>query len=154
MLAALLFALYLNLNAQATRRLPAVALVSLQQGLVGVVTLTVSAFVEVWQLGTTQPLLSLWGWVAASILISTCGRFVLQSWAQSRTTTGNAALLLTLEPVWVAVLAMLWLGQGMSGLQALGCLLIFAAVLLSRSVAVLGWWRQRRWRSAAVKQPL
>jgi drug/metabolite transporter (DMT)-like permease len=39
---------------------------------------------------------------------------------------------MTLEPVWVAIMAAIWFGETMSPLQLMGCVLIFAAVLVSR----------------------
>ncbi|MEZ5534569.1 MAG: DMT family transporter [Thiolinea sp.] len=140
-LSAVGFALFLNLNRALAQRIPAFALVSLQQLMVGGVILLVSLFFEVWSVSLSTAIL---GSFLGSVLISTCGRFMLQSWAQRRTSAVNVALILLLEPVWVALLALFWLGQGMSVVQVLGCLLIFSAVLLSRSKVMLGWWRSRR----------
>ncbi|MCB1638826.1 MAG: DMT family transporter [Thiothrix sp.] len=144
-LSALLFALFLNLNSGAARRIPALGLVSVQQLMVALVVLPLSWLFE--GQGMTDAL-PIWGWLMASVLLSTSGRFVLQTWAQGRTSASNVALILVLEPVWVAVLGLIWLGQGMSLIQVLGCVLIFAAVLLGRSKAIMGWMR-----STPARQP-
>ncbi|MCB1619184.1 MAG: DMT family transporter [Thiothrix sp.] len=148
-LSALLFALFLNLNSTAARRIPALGLVAVQQLMVAVVVLPLSLLFE--GQGMTASL-AVWGWLMASVLLSTSGRFVLQTWAQGRTSASNVALILVLEPVWVALLGLFWLGQGMSMLQLLGCALIFSAVLLGRSKAILV--RMRAVPARSTRQPV
>lgn len=127
--AAVVFALTFTLTSQAAYRLPVLALTSLQLMIVGVVALILSAGLETWDF--QQPV-SLWIWLALSIVVSTSGRFLLQIKGQALAPASHAILILTLEPVWVAIMAALWFGESMSALQILGCVLIFAAVLLSR----------------------
>lgn len=58
--------------------------------------------------------------------------YTLQVWAQRHTSPADAALILSLESVF-AVLGGWWLlGEQLVGIQALGCVLIFIAVLLSQ----------------------
>ncbi|MFI0400475.1 MAG: DMT family transporter [Thiolinea sp.] len=127
--AAVVFALNFTLTSQASYHLPILALTSLQLMIVGVVGLMLSAGVETWSF--QQPA-SLWLWLALSIVVSTSGRFLLQIKGQALAPASHAILILTLEPVWVAIMAALWFGESMSALQIMGCGLIFAAVLLSR----------------------
>jgi drug/metabolite transporter (DMT)-like permease len=129
LISAIIFALNFTLNSQAAYRLPALALTAIQLMIVGVVGIIVSAFVETWNF--QQPP-SLWGWLALSILVSTSGRFLLQTKGQALAPASHAILIMTLEPVWVAIMAAIWFGETMSPLQLMGCVLIFAAVLVSR----------------------
>jgi drug/metabolite transporter (DMT)-like permease len=70
--------------------------------------------------------------LAASVLLATCLRFWLQTHAQQQLSASQAALLLTLEPVWTAALGLTLLGEHLSRLQLSGCGLIFLALVLSR----------------------
>lgn len=127
--AAVVFALSFTLTSQAAYHLPILALTSIQLMIVGVVGLLLSAGLEAWNF--QQPA-SLWFWLVLSIVISTSGRFLLQIKGQALAPASPAILILTLEPVWVAIMALLWFGESMSVLQMIGCGLIFTAVLLSR----------------------
>ena len=141
--AAGVFALYFNLNSQAAYRLPLLALTAIQLLLVGAMALSVSAWLEVWHF---PPSGTLWGWFALSVVIATCGRFVLQTKGQGLAPASHVGLIMSLEPVWVALLAAVWFGESMSAWQILGCGLIFSAVLLSRWRSLwqlLGAWRGR-----------
>lgn len=127
--AAVVFALNFTLNSQAAYHLPILALTSIQLMIVGVVGLLLSAGLETWNF---QQSASLWFWLALSILVSTSGRFLLQTKGQALAPASHAILIMTLEPVWVAIMAAIWFGESMSTWQFLGCALIFSAVLLSR----------------------
>lgn len=127
--AAVVFALNFTLNSQAAYHLPILALTSIQLMIVGVVGLLLSAGLETWNF---QQSASLWFWLALSILVSTSGRFLLQTKGQALAPASHAILIMTLEPVWVAIMAAIWFGESMSTWQLLGCALIFSAVLLSR----------------------
>jgi len=109
--------------------LPVLALTAIQLMTVGVVSLGLSAGLETWNF---QPPPSLWLWLVLSIVLSTSGRFLVQIKGQGLAPASHAILILSLEPVWVALMAALWFGERMSALQLMGCALIFAAVLMSR----------------------
>ncbi|MFC6669367.1 EamA family transporter [Marinobacterium aestuariivivens] len=47
-------------------------------------------------------------------------------------TASHAAIILTLEPVWTAILGVFWLDERMGALQLAGCTLIFLALLINR----------------------
>ena len=130
--AAVVFALYFTLNSQAAYHLPILALTALQLIIVGVVGLLLSAGLDSWSVEIFQQPASLWLWLALSILVSTTGRFLLQTKGQALTPASHAILIMTLEPVWVAIMAAIWFGESMSAWQITGCVLIFTAVLLSR----------------------
>lgn len=141
LLAAMVFAVYFNLNSQAAYRLPLLALAAVQLIIVGVIALPVSAALETWQFPHSA---ALWGWLLLSVLVSTCGRFLLQTKAQSLAPASHVGLIMSLEPVWVALLAAAWFGETMSAWQLIGCGLIFSAVLLSRWRSV--WQLLTTWR--------
>lgn len=99
---------------------------------VGLVTLVVSLLLEPWTLESVRWSPSLLGWLLASAVIGTAGRFWLQTYAQSLTTQTNGAVMLILEPIWVALCAAVWFAETLDVLQWLGCLMIFLALLVSR----------------------
>jgi drug/metabolite transporter (DMT)-like permease len=68
------------------------------------------------------------GWFAASVLLSTCLRFILQFEGQRASTPTKAALLMVFEPVWAMLFAFLLFSAPVTEMQALGCAVIFAAV--------------------------
>lgn len=126
---AVLFAFTFVLNSRAAAKTSPIALAAVQLMLVGLVALPVSLATEVWSFDWPA---SIWMWMAASIFIATSLRFFMQTWAQSLSSASNAAVIMTLEPVWTAMLAALWFGETMSAMQLGGCALIFSALLLSR----------------------
>ncbi len=127
--AALVFAVLINLNSRVVRKVPPLALSTVQVMMVGVVVLPLSAVYETWPAAVATPVL---GWVLASALIATTLRFFTQLYGQSPTTPSHASMILMLEPMWTAMLAAWWFGERMSGLQFVGCALIFSALVLSR----------------------
>ena len=126
---AFFFAFMFNINSRVAHRIPTITLSSIQLMVVGVVLLPVSALIEPWPEAISQPVL---GWLAASILIATCLRFFLQIYGQSLTSPSHAAVIMMLEPVWTALLAAYWFRETMSGIQFLGCSLIFLALAVNR----------------------
>ena len=126
---ALAFSVQFNLNSRFAGRIPVLPLTAIQLSVVGLVTLAISAAVESWpdHVSTTT-----WLWVVTSILIATCLRFYLQVSAQGRTPLSHAAFIMTLEPVWTAILALVWLGERMRPAQVVGSTLILCALVISR----------------------
>lgn len=127
--AAVLFAIYFSLNNRVVSHVPSVALTAIALGSVGVAGLLASAVLEDW---STPISMLTWGWIVASIILSTCMRFWLQTASQKLTSASHAALILTLEPLWTAMLSSYWLGERMSTVQLIGCGLIFSALIFSR----------------------
>ncbi len=126
---ALAFSVQFNLNSRFAGKIPALPLTAIQLSVVGLVTLAISAAIESWpdHVSTTT-----WLWVVTSILIATCLRFYLQVSAQGRTPLSHAAFIMTLEPVWTAILALVWLGERMRPQQVVGSALILCALVISR----------------------
>jgi drug/metabolite transporter (DMT)-like permease len=58
--------------------------------------------------------------------------YTLQVWAQRHTPPADAALILSLESVFAVISGWLLLDERLAALQVFGCVLIFAAVLLSQ----------------------
>ena len=138
LVAALFFSLTFILNSRASARTPAVPLTAIQLVLAGLITLAVSILTENWNFD--QPP-AIWGWFLASVLIATSLRFSIQTRAQGMAPASHAAIIMTLEPVWAALMAVGWLGERMSLLQVIGCGLIFMAMLVNRWPAVRYWMR-------------
>ncbi|MGB1090616.1 MAG: DMT family transporter [Oceanobacter sp.] len=130
--AAVLFALVFILTSRAAAVVPAVPLSSIQLMTVGLIVGPLALMTESWQAVE----LDIWWWVLASILIATCLRFFLQVWAQGRTSASKAAMIMVLEPVWTAVLAVLWFNESMTLVQVIGCSLIFFSLVVGRLGAV------------------
>ncbi|MBI2331885.1 MAG: DMT family transporter [Chloroflexi bacterium] len=58
--------------------------------------------------------------------------YTLQIWAQKHTPPADAALILGLESVFAVISGWLLLDERLAGIQILGCVMIFAAVILSQ----------------------
>ena len=119
--------LYLNLNSRFVSKIPALPLAAIQLMVVGIVALTVSLFQERWPVSVSMETL---GWFFAAILISTSLRFFLLVKGQAAAPISHTALIMNLEPVWTALLAVVCLGTTISGVQLAGCAMIFFALLL------------------------
>jgi drug/metabolite transporter (DMT)-like permease len=75
---------------------------------------------------------SLIGAVAYTALFSLGLCYTLQIWAQRHTPPADAALILSLESVFAVLSGWLLLEEHLAALQVAGCVLIFAAVILSQ----------------------
>lgn len=122
-------AVHFNLNARFVASIPVVTLTAIQLMVVGVLCLLASTGFEQWPTAIDGGVV---GWLLASILIATSLRFFLQLKAQSLASVSHASLIMTLEPVWTAWIAAIWLGERMSGVQLAGCALILLALFASR----------------------
>ncbi|MCP5205952.1 MAG: DMT family transporter [Hahellaceae bacterium] len=129
LIAAVIFALHFNLTTKLVATIAPLALSAIQLCIVGIVSLGVSFTIETWPSYVDS---SIWIWFLASALIATCLRFWLQTKAQSFAPASHVVVILTLEPIWTAILASLWFDETMTTLQFSGCTLIFSALLISR----------------------
>ncbi len=143
LLAALILAFYFTLNSRAansapagrqSRRaaLPVYPLTTIALTMVGVVTLVLSLFLEPW-----APTFNDFGgdlvlWIVLSAIVGTACRFFVQTWAQSLAAHSHGVVILSMEPVWVALFAAGWFGETMDPQQFAGCALILAALLVNR----------------------
>jgi drug/metabolite transporter (DMT)-like permease len=138
--AALLLSLTFILNGRAAARMSAAALTAISLSFVGIMALIISASVETWPAEITG---SMTKWLLLSVLIGTAARFLLQTYAQGLTTPTHAAVIMILEPIWTALIAAAWFNERMSGLQLMGCSLIFSALIINRWSSVRVWLKSR-----------
>lgn len=75
--------------------------------------------------------------LAYCVIFPTVIAFTLQNTWQRYLTATQAGLLYTLDPVWSLLGGLLFLGERLSGREWLGCLLLFAAVVLPLGVRLL-----------------
>jgi drug/metabolite transporter (DMT)-like permease len=136
--AAVLLSLTFILNGLAAARMSATALTAISLSFVGIMAISISAFTEVWPDALTTGMVK---WLALSAFVGTGARFLLQTYAQGLTSPSHAAVIMVLEPVWTSLFAAAWFGERMSGLQLIGCSLIFAALLINRWSAIRNWIR-------------
>lgn len=118
---------------------PPLALTTVVLFCVGLMTLVLTMAFEPWQATLQHFRPAMAGWIVISALLGTAARFLLQTYAQSLSPNTNGVVIMVLEPVWVAMLAMLWFGESMGAQQLIGCGLIFAALLINRMAALRGW---------------
>ncbi|SDW59354.1 DMT family transporter [Marinobacter mobilis] len=146
-LAACIFALFFLMNTRAANTrserqpdgthktispIPALPLSAISLLTVGTFALIESFALEPWQATVNNASWILGGWILASAIIGTAGRFFLQTYAQSLSSHSHGVVIMVLEPVWVAIFAAGWFGETMTTTQLAGCALIFAALLVNR----------------------
>lgn len=142
--AATLFACFYTLNTRATnadentQRAPVhpLAMTTILMFVATLVTGTASWYVEanVWPQVQISKALILW--VLASAVIGTAMRFLMQTYAQSLSQSTNGAVILVLEPIWVALFSAFWFAERLSALQLFGCSFILLALLINRWNAI------------------
>lgn len=132
-ISALLISLTFILNGRAAAKISALALSAIQLVLVGFVALTLSACLETWPETING---SMGTWLLLSVFIGTAARFLLQTYAQGLSSPSHAAVIMILEPVWTALIAVFWFSERMALAQIIGCCLILTALLVNRWGAV------------------
>ena len=121
-----LWAISVALARSATASVTSSAIAVAQLFITGTIILAVSAVVE--DFPAKLPSALSFGWFSASVILSTCRRFVLQFEGQRGTAPAQAALLMIFEPVWAMIFAFVFFDTSVSMMQAIGCAVIFAAV--------------------------
>lgn len=122
-------ALYFVLNNQFVKNVPALALTTVQLGMIGICCGVYSYFMESWP---TQISPHIWGWFAGSVLLATNVRVLLQTVGQKYCDVTNAAIIMLLEPVWTLWLSVLFLSEPLSWQKILGCVCILSALVIYR----------------------
>ena len=141
--AAMVLAFYFILNTRAAnetqagrqthrQKVPVFPLTTLCLLTVGVLTGIFSLVLEPWVPTFTNFTGDLVLWIVLSAVVGTAGRFIVQTWAQSLSSHSHGVVILSIEPIWVALFAAAWFGETMSLIQLGGCSLIFAALLIAR----------------------
>ena len=141
LLAALVFALFFISNAGLSKRYSSSVLVTSQMLTTGLSTLILSTMLATWSFQHSS---SVWICLLLTIVVTSCLRFSLQTWGQSFASAGHASVIMTLEPVWVAIISLLVFSKGMTSMQTIGCALMFFAVLLSRSEPLINKVKSKR----------
>jgi len=124
-----LFAIQYTYNNRVVQNVPAIILTSIQLLVVGIAATVVSFFTEEWPSHVSQEVVA---WFFASVLIATSLRFFIQTYAQQFAPASHGAMILTLEPILTASLAIVWFGESMAVIQLVGCALIFSALIINR----------------------
>jgi drug/metabolite transporter (DMT)-like permease len=91
---------------------------------------------------------TVWGAVLVTGLFASALGFVVQTWAQSKTTATKAALVITMEPVFAGLFGYLLAGDRLSAAGWLGAAVILAGMLVAER-ALLDWlrrWQRRPFR--------
>ncbi len=127
---AVVLAIHFNFNSKFSQTLPVLVLTCIQLFVTGVIGLTASALFE------TVPVqidASIWRWFAASTILATALRYVMQTTAQKHILPANAALIMILEPIWTVMLSVAWYGEQLSLHKMIGCSLILFSLILYRT---------------------
>jgi drug/metabolite transporter (DMT)-like permease len=95
----------------------------------GLINLVIGLFVEDMSILTTAPLV---GSILYRATLSIGIGYTLQVWGQKHTPPTDAALILGLESVFAAIAAWILLDQSLAFVQVVGCVIIFAGVLISQ----------------------
>ncbi|CAH0531968.1 DMT family transporter [Vibrio natriegens] len=122
-------ALHFICNSHHSQTIPVLYLTCVQFFTGGLLAILFSACIESWP---TSISMSTLGWFAASVIPATCLRFFIQIKGQSGTNATNAALLMTLEPLWTVLISVVWLNEVMSTNKILGIVLILTALMVYR----------------------
>ncbi|EGU35432.1 DMT family transporter [Vibrio scophthalmi] len=130
LLNAIMLAIYFNINSKYSQTLPIMLLTCIQLFVTGMIGLAASALFETVPV-SVEP--SIWGWFAASTILATAMRYVMQTMAQKQINPGNAALIMILEPVWTVFLSVIWYGEELSRNKLIGCGLILFSLILYRT---------------------
>ncbi|KIE20701.1 membrane protein [Vibrio sinaloensis] len=127
---ACLLALHFNVNSKLAQKLPILLLTCIQLFVTGLIALVMSLLLEEPPVSVDS---SIWGWFAASAVLATSLRYVMQTLGQKGCNPGNAALIMLLEPIWTVILSILWYGEQLSTNKLIGCSLILFALLFYRT---------------------
>jgi drug/metabolite transporter (DMT)-like permease len=128
LLCALMVAVHILLVDRQARRHDPVALGTVQIGTVALLSGPAALVAEPPPIHLSP---AVWGAILFTALPATALALLLQVVAQRRTPPYQAALLLTLEPVFAALTAFLFLGERLSGRGLAGCGLILTAMLVA-----------------------
>lgn len=118
-----------------SKNIPLITFTTIQLVVTGIVSLILSYFFEKWPITISDTTI---GWLAASVIIATTLRFMLQLIGQKYTTTENASIVMVNEPVMVFIVGVWWYNAPVNGVQIFGCILILLSLLYYRCGNQLG----------------
>ncbi len=93
---------------------------------------------------------TVWGALVVTGLFASALAFVVQTWAQSRTTATRTALIITMEPVFAGLFGYLLAGDRLTAAAWVGCAGILAGILVSQP-ALVDWLA--RWKRPSRPAP-
>ncbi len=134
LISAILLAFHFNFNAKYAQTIPSLALACIQLMVVGVVASIASLLLEQWPETISS---TTWMWLGLSTIVATSLRYVMQTVGQKLTTSGNAAIIMILEPVWASSLSVVFYGDDMPIGKVIGCGLILWSLFVYRGGAKL-----------------
>lgn len=126
---AVVFTVHIMLVDHFSPKVPGVQLSCLQFLVVGLMSAVPALIMERPQM---SDILGAWAPIAYAGVMSSGVGYTLQILGQRRTLPTVAALIMSLEAVFALLAGMLLLGERLTGREALGCALMFAAILLSQ----------------------
>lgn len=128
---ALSFALQVLIMERIPKSVDSVAVGALQLGIVALLNGAISIFTENF---TFPSDLELWGVIIILGVFCTAVCYILQIYALKDTSAVQAGIILSLEPVFSAIFAYIFLGELLSGRGYIGAGLLFISVLLAGAV--------------------
>jgi drug/metabolite transporter (DMT)-like permease len=126
---ALLYATHIIVTEKLTKTVDSILLGVIQLGFAGALGFIFSLFLE-----TPRFPMNVQEWVPVLVLSILCSAigFIVQTVAQQYTTSTNTGLIFSLEPVFAAIFAFLFLGEVLSTQGWLGALLVLFGVIYSQ----------------------
>jgi drug/metabolite transporter (DMT)-like permease len=128
------FALQIVFTGKYSKQYPSLLLTVLQIGTVAILAMICSFFFEDWQKSYEPAILFSKDVLVALIITSvfaTAAAFLVQTKFQAYTTSTRVALIFAMEPVFAAVTGYFWAGDHLSASAWLGCVFIFAGMILA-----------------------
>lgn len=132
-LCAFAFGLHIVFTGKYASRFPAILLTFVQISTVGVLNFVSAFLFEDWQKAFTSTAAESGVWTAIlfTSLVATVLAYLAQTAMQKYSPPTRVALILTMEPVFAAATAYIWTGERLGGAALIGCLLIFAGMILA-----------------------
>ena len=128
LISALLLAFYFNINGRLCAGIPPVTQTFYQ--MLSASLACAIAYV-IWESDTEQHIGDVWYWVLLSVVFATWLRFFLLLKAQSMSPEGQGAIVMTLEPVWVALLGITLMNETLGLAAVTGMAVIFLALMVN-----------------------
>jgi len=111
-----------------TRKVDSIALGTLQLGFAGIFSIVFSIFTETVRLPSTPVS---WGATLALSILCTAVGYIVQATAQQHTSATHTGLILSLEPVFSAVMGFVFLGELLSPRGYAGAAILLISVLIA-----------------------
>ena len=127
LLCAVLFALHIILTGKLTKKVDSISLGVFQLGVVGLMSFTTSVVTEEFYIPSSK---NLWVIILFLSIICTAFGYVVQTVAQQEASSGMTGLLISLEPLFSAVVAYFILGEVMSGRALTGGGILLGSLIL------------------------